>query len=69
MQLSPDGFVAAPNREMNCIKVDEDIFDHVGKWISQGDIVPIAGCSLSLPMAIGTGKYFDINVFSILGVE
>jgi len=37
MHLSLDGFVAGPNREMNWIKVDEEIFDHVGKRISQTD--------------------------------
>jgi dihydrofolate reductase len=37
MHLSLDGFVAGPNGEMNWIKVDEEIFDHVGKRISQGD--------------------------------
>ncbi|HEU4858411.1 MAG TPA: hypothetical protein VFT15_01180 [Chitinophagaceae bacterium] len=35
MPLSLDGFVASPNGEMNRIKVDEEIFDHVGKWISR----------------------------------
>ena len=33
MHLSLDGFVARPNGEMNRIKVDEEIFDHVGKRI------------------------------------
>ena len=37
MHLSLDGFVAAPNEEMNRIKVDEEIFDHVGKRISEDD--------------------------------
>ena len=37
MHISLDGFVAGPNREMNWIKVDEEIFDHVGKRISEGD--------------------------------
>ena len=37
MHISLDGFVAGPNGEMSWIKVDEDIFDHVGKRISQGD--------------------------------
>jgi dihydrofolate reductase len=35
MHISLDGFVAGPNGEMNWIKVDEEIFDHVGKRISQ----------------------------------
>lgn len=35
--MSLDGFVAGPNGEMNWIKVDEEIFDHVGKRISKGD--------------------------------
>jgi len=35
--MSLDGFVAGPNGEMNWIKVDQEIFDHVGKRISQGD--------------------------------
>jgi dihydrofolate reductase len=37
MHISLDGFVAGPNGEMNWIKVDEEIFDHVGKRIGQGD--------------------------------
>lgn len=37
MHLSLDGFVAGPNGELNWAKVDEEIFDHVGKRISQGD--------------------------------
>ncbi len=35
MHISLDGFVAGPNGEMNWIKVDEEIFDHVDKRISQ----------------------------------
>jgi len=38
MQISLDGFAAGPNGEMNWIKVGEEIFDHVGKRISKGDI-------------------------------
>lgn len=37
MHLSLDGFVAGPNGEMDWIKVDEEIFDHAGKRISEGD--------------------------------
>lgn len=37
MHISLDGFVAGPNKEMGWIKVDEEIFDHVGKRISEGD--------------------------------
>ena len=37
MHISLDGFVAGPNRELNWAKVDEEIFDHVGKRISVGD--------------------------------
>ena len=42
MHLSLDGFVAGPSRylsgeEMNRMKVDEEIFDHVGKPISLDD--------------------------------
>src|SRR6185503_19364021 len=37
MYLSLDGFAAGPNGEMNWIKVDEEIFDHVGKRISESD--------------------------------
>ena len=40
LHLSLDGFVAGPNGEMNWIKVDEEIFDHVGKRISEVFIVP-----------------------------
>jgi dihydrofolate reductase len=37
MHISLDGFVAGPNGEMNWIKVNEEIFNHVGQRISQGD--------------------------------
>lgn len=37
IHISLDGFVAGPNGEMNWIKVDEEIFDHVGKRISETD--------------------------------
>src|SRR5688500_7768020 len=37
MHISLDGFVAGPNGEMDWIKVDQEIFDHVGKRIGQGD--------------------------------
>jgi dihydrofolate reductase len=35
MHISLDGFVAGPNGEMNWIKVDQEIFDYVGKRISK----------------------------------
>lgn len=38
MHMSLDGFVAGPNGEMNWIKVNEEIFDHVGNRIGKGDI-------------------------------
>ena len=38
MHISLDGFVAGPNGEMDWIKVDEEIFDYVGKRINEGDI-------------------------------
>jgi len=37
MHISLDGFVAGPNGELNWAKVDAEIFDHVGKRISEGD--------------------------------
>ena len=37
MHMSLDGFVAGPNGEMNWIKVDAEIFDHIGKRISETD--------------------------------
>jgi dihydrofolate reductase len=37
MHISLDGFVGGPNGEMNWIKVDEEIFDYVGKRISETD--------------------------------
>jgi dihydrofolate reductase len=37
MHISLDGFVAGPNGEMDWIKVNEEIFDHVGKRISDSD--------------------------------
>lgn len=37
MHISLDGFVAGPNGEMNWIKVDQEIFDHVGIRIGKSD--------------------------------
>src|ERR1044072_2583922 len=37
VHISLDGFVAGPNGEMNWIKVNEEIFDHVGKRVSETD--------------------------------
>ncbi len=37
MHISLDGFVAGPNGEMDWIKVNEEIFDHVEKRINQTD--------------------------------
>ena len=37
MHISLDGYVAGLNGEMDWIKVDEEIFDYVGKRISEGD--------------------------------
>ncbi len=37
MHVSLDGFVAGPNGEMDWIKVDQEIFDYVGKRISESD--------------------------------
>ncbi len=37
MHMTLDGFVAGPNGEMNWIKVDQEIFDHIGKRIDEGD--------------------------------
>lgn len=37
MHISLDGFVAGPNGELNWAKVDQEIFDFVGKRISEGD--------------------------------
>ncbi len=37
MHVSLDGFVAGPNGEMDWIKVDEEIFEYVGKRIIEGD--------------------------------
>src|SRR6187551_1486990 len=37
MHMSLDGFVATPNGELSWAKVDEELFDFVGKRISQGD--------------------------------
>jgi len=37
MHISLDGFVAGLKGEMDWIKVDEEIFDYVGKRISEGD--------------------------------
>jgi dihydrofolate reductase len=37
MHVSLDGFVAGPNGEMDWIKVDEQIFDYVGRRINESD--------------------------------
>ena len=37
MHLSLDGFVAGLKGEMDWIRVDDEIFDYVGKQISGGD--------------------------------
>ncbi len=37
MHISLDGFVSGPNGEMDWIKVDQEIFNHVGKRIVEGD--------------------------------
>lgn len=37
MHISLDGFVAGPKGEMNWIKVDEELFDHIGKRIGTTD--------------------------------
>lgn len=37
MHISLDGFVAGPKGEMNWIKVDQELFDHVGTRISETD--------------------------------
>ena len=37
MHISLDGFVAGPNGELDWVKVDQEIFDYVGKRISKGD--------------------------------
>lgn len=37
MHMSLDGFVAGPNGELNWVKVDEEIFDFVGRRIHKGD--------------------------------
>ena len=37
MHISLDGFVAGPKGELNWVKVDEELFDFVGKRITKGD--------------------------------
>ncbi|WP_343307662.1 dihydrofolate reductase family protein [Chitinophaga niabensis] len=37
MHISLDGFVAGPNGELDWVKVDEEIFSHVGTRINEGD--------------------------------
>lgn len=37
MHISLDGFVAGPKGELDWVKIDEELFDHVGIRISEGD--------------------------------
>ncbi|PHN01381.1 dihydrofolate reductase family protein [Flavilitoribacter nigricans] len=37
MHISLDGIVSGPNGELNWAKVDEELFDHVGQRINDGD--------------------------------
>lgn len=37
MHISLDGFVAGPKGELNWVKIDNEIFDHVGKRIHEGN--------------------------------
>ncbi|MBX7043441.1 MAG: dihydrofolate reductase family protein [Ignavibacteria bacterium] len=37
MHMSLDGFVSGPNGELNWAKVDEELFDHIGNRIKNGD--------------------------------
>jgi dihydrofolate reductase len=37
MHVSLDGFVAGLNGELDWVKIDQEIFDYVGKRISEGD--------------------------------
>jgi dihydrofolate reductase len=37
MHISLDGFVAGPNGELDWVKVDEEIFNHVGRRIRETD--------------------------------
>ncbi len=37
MHISLDGFVATPKGELNWVKINDEIFDHVGKRISETD--------------------------------
>jgi dihydrofolate reductase len=37
MHISLDGFVSGPNGELDWVKVDQEIFEYVGKRISEGD--------------------------------
>jgi dihydrofolate reductase len=39
VHISLDGFVSGPNGEMNWINVGAELFDHIGKRISQTDTV------------------------------
>ena len=48
MHISLDGIVAGPNGEMDWIKVDEEIFDHVGRRISEGDTALYGGVTYQM---------------------
>ena len=41
MHISPDDFVAGLNGEMNRIKADEEMFEQVGKRISQANVTEL----------------------------
>ena len=42
MHISLDGFVAGLNGELDWAKVDEELFDHVGKRISESEIITVS---------------------------
>ena len=48
MHMSLDGFVAGPNGELDWVKVDDEMFDYVGKRINEGDTALYGGVTYQM---------------------
>ena len=60
MHISLYGFVAGPNGELNWIKVDEEIFDHVGKRSVY--CPPLAGAGSLNHLTLQSGVDYDAAI-------